>query len=197
MNTTEDSPQRLVLQDQTAWIAMLCFGAALFMAVLSLKQGHGLGSILVPAALFAVFGIAFLSTARIVFDRDRRSIEIRRFTSFRSIRQTLGFDEVKDVEIQQSTGRRTPMCRLALVTASGSVPLTNVYGPNLAHYEAMRIAILRALGLSAAVTAPRDQVRALVRQGQLIEAIKLLRDQEGLDLATAKARVDAMEKELG
>lgn len=190
MRIAEDSPQRLVLRDRTLWIGVLLVFAAAFLVYMSLRQAHPAG-MWVGAGLFVLFGLAFFSASDVVFDRSTGEVTLTRLVLWRRSQRVLRFSEIKGVEIQESPGERVPTCRLALVTAERSFPLTTVYDRGRKDYEAMRAAVLRAMG-HAGESAP-DPLESLVRQGRIVEAVELLRRRESLDLVTARERVREME----
>jgi hypothetical protein len=189
----EDSPQRLVLRDRTLWIGVLFLFAAVFLVYMSFRQPHPAG-MWVGAGLFVLFGLAFFSASDVVFDRATGEVTLIRLMLWRRSQRVLRFSEIKEVQIEDSPGERVPTCRLALVTAERSFPLTTVYDQGRKSYEEMRAAVLRALG--RAVGPVPDPLESLVRQGRIVEAVELLRRQENLDLTTARERVREMEHKL-
>src|SRR5262249_37391830 len=90
--------------------------------------------------------------------------------------------------------------RLALTTASGAIPFSDAYGPSLARYESMRDRIVAFLGLSNAPssgTAPaEDDLRELVPQRRIVDAVSLRRARENVGLMGARRRVAEIEKQM-
>jgi hypothetical protein len=87
-------------------------------------------------------------------------------------------------------------CRLSLVTATASYPVTASYEPSLERYSQMRETIVDAVFAVGHRPQPADPVRDLVRQGRTIDAVALLRKREGLDLTAAVARVGALQSTI-
>ncbi len=83
-------------------------------------------------------------------------------------------------------------CRLSLVTPSAVLPRTVSYQPDQERYNAMRDTILEAVFKDAPRPVAVDPARMLVQEGRIIDAVAFLRTRDGLDLAAAKARVDAL-----
>lgn len=83
-------------------------------------------------------------------------------------------------------------CRLSLVTASAIMPLTASYRPDQERYNAMRDTILETVFKDTPRPAAVDAVRMLVEKGRIIDAVAFLREHDGLDLTTAKKRVDEL-----
>jgi hypothetical protein len=195
MRIKANTPSQLVLRDRTLWISAVCFAAALFMAfrVLAYHDPGGLG---ISALFLAGFGIVFLEATDIVFDKAGQVCRLRRLGSFRSSRDSFGFADIRDVrvEIAPMHGRTgSTMCRLALVTASGTIPLTRSYEPTLERYNAMRDAIVLALAADLPPSADIDLVQDLVDQGRTIDAITLLQKRDKLGLTEAHERVAQLE----
>ena len=85
----------------------------------------------------------------------------------------------------------TPSRRICLVLTDGSVvPITVGYRPD-ADGEIVRTAeaIRKVLGLTVSPSAA-DSAKIFVDAGHIVDAIRLLRQEEGLTLNEAKRRVD-------
>ena len=72
------------------------------------------------------------------------------------------------------------------------------YHARLARLEALMNLVLQRLGIDPndAVAGPSEQIKMLVMQGKKIEAIKIYREQNGVDLKTAKDYIDALEHQM-
>jgi len=196
MRIVEDRPDRLVLRDRSVVITGVCLAAGLATALMAARYGGP--AQLVPALMFAGFGAAFFNLSDATFDLAARTVSLRRINALGVRRQVLSFDaiEAARVETTSTDGGRTTMARLALTAGGRAIPLTTAYSPGLERHEAMREAIAAALGGHAAAAVGADPVESLVRQHRMIDAIRLLRAREGLDLATAHQRVAAMARNL-
>jgi hypothetical protein len=96
-----------------------------------------------------------------------------------------------DIGIDVSPGDSDGIsCRLSLITATGVVPLTLSYKPDLSRHNAMRDTLLDALCGDNPRPAAVDPVLGLVAEGRIIDAIKVLRLRDGLSLTMARARID-------
>ncbi|HWW20584.1 MAG TPA: hypothetical protein VNZ06_07245 [Steroidobacteraceae bacterium] len=196
MRITEDSPDRLVLQEQTIWISVICGAAAVWIGAVSVL--HQAWRPLVGAALFACFGILFIRKSRVEISRSTHTVIIKITKPFNWRTVRLRFDEVKDVVIEPDAmqSNRTPSCRLALTTSSGSQPLSEVYSGGYVRYESMRESVLAALGRPIA-DALEASLRHLVTSRRIIEAVELLRSQQKMGLAAARQRVEEVQREIG
>ncbi|HEX4739139.1 MAG TPA: hypothetical protein VH331_16435 [Allosphingosinicella sp.] len=198
MRIIEDNPSRLVLRERSLWVSFVCFGAALFLVVGSAFAHEG-SQPLLPAGLFAVFGLAFLRSSDVAVDKTRRTCTVRRRDMLRVTRLELGFDAIDDVLVDSRTDAEAPgnfVCRLSLATKDGLVPLSAVYQPDLDHYQAIRDALVKTLFPGRHAPAAADPVRTLLAAGRLIDAVALLRTRDRLGLTEARAKAEEMRRGL-
>jgi hypothetical protein len=190
------TPSRLVLRDRTLWISGVCFAAALVI-VYRILADHDPAALAISALLLVGFGLVFFGATDVVFDKTEQVCRLRRIGALGVVRAAYRFPEIRDVrvEIEPSLGHsNTTMCRLALVTAAGTTPLTRSYEPSLERYNAMRDAIVLALAADLPLSAEIDPVRDLVTQGRRIDAVALLRQRDKLGLTEAHERVARLER---
>lgn len=186
-----------MLRDRTLWISAICFAAALFL-VFRVVAYHDPMPLAISALLLTAFGLVFLGATDVVFDKQAQICRLRRLSALGIVRAAYRFPEITDVKVEIAPmyeRSRATMCRLALVTAAGATPLTRSYEPSLERYNAMRDAVVQALGTDLPLSAQLDPVRELVKQGRTIDAITLLQKQEKLGLTEAHDRVAALEAE--
>ena len=195
MRIVEDTSSRLVLRDRTLWISLVCFAAAA--ALLIRFAAAPDNKLLLSAALSFAFGLPFLRATDLVFDKAQRLCSLRRLDLFRVTRQSLPFRDIRDVRVEvepQAGDSHIVSCRFALVTAPAVLPLTIAYEPDLERYNKMRETILDTLFAGARRPQAVDPVVALVRQGNIVSAVALLRKREGVDLVTARDRIAELQK---
>jgi hypothetical protein len=194
MRIVENSPTRLVLRDRTYWITIVCFAAALFGAgYFALHRGDPRQ--LIPIGLFAAFGLAFLRSTDVVFDKIDRRCVVRRRDMVKVTSTELLFHDLTDIKVDVSAlGERGQVsCRLALVTASQTLPLTASFEPDLTRYNTMREAIVAVVfGPGRNAPPPSDPARDLARAGRIVEAVAVLRQRDKLSLTEAMDRAKAM-----
>jgi hypothetical protein len=196
MRITENTPSRLRLRDRTLWISAVCFAAAAIFVV-RFAFDRDQPAVLIPAALFAMFGLAFLRATDVTFDKIERVCAIRRLDVLRLTRIRLAFAEITEARVEiapMPDNPAVPPCRLSLVTPSAVVPLTTGYEPSQQRYHAMRDAVLEAVLADGKRPAAPDPVRMLAKAGRIIDAVAMLRARDGLDLTTASKRVDELRK---
>jgi hypothetical protein len=195
MRVTDDSSQRLVLRDQTLWISVICAAAALSIGAVSLL--HQTWRPLAAAALFAVFGILFIRKSRVEINRSEHTVTIETTKPFSRRTVRLKFDDIKDVAIEADAiqDNRTPSCRLAFTTSSGSQPLSEVYSGRYERYESMRENVLAALGRPV-VDALDSSLRHLVASHRSIDAVALLRSRQKMGITAARQRVSELQREI-
>jgi hypothetical protein len=192
MRITENTPSRLRLRDRTLWISAVCF-AAMGIFVVHFGFDRDQPTVLIPAALFLVFGLAFLRATDVTFDKIERVCTLRRLDVLRLTRIRFAFADITDARIEivpMSDNPAAPSCRLGLVTASAIVPLTIGYEPDHARYSTMRDAVIEVVFGDGKKPAAPDPIRMLVKEGRIIDAVAMLRARDGLDLTTARARVE-------
>jgi signal transduction histidine kinase len=194
MRISQNTASRLALRDRTLWISVICFSAAVFF-IIRAAVVRDQPSVLIPGALFVIFGLAFLRATDVTFDRSERTCAMRRLDVLRLTRMRLAFEDILDARVEIAPFPESASalsCRLSLVTTSAVVPLTAGYEPSYARYNEMRDAVLDAVFEHAARPAAVDPVRMLVEEGRINDAVAILRMREGLDLTTASARVNAL-----
>jgi hypothetical protein len=194
MRISENTASHLRLRDRTLWISAVCFAASMIFVVRAAVV-RDQPSVLIPAALFLVFALAFLRATDVTFDKIGRICAIRRLDVLRLMRKRLPFEEILDARVEIAPFPESASvlsCRLSLVTASAVVPLTTGYEPNYERHNAMRNAVLDAVFKDASRPAAVDPVRMLAKEGRINDAVAVLRMREGLDLTTASARVNAL-----
>jgi hypothetical protein len=197
MRIVENSPSCLRLRDRTLWISVVCFGAVVITLVGAILHADRPG-MLVSAAMFIIFALAFLRATDVTFDKEKRLCDIRRLDMMRLKRMRFAFADIVDarVEIAPVEEPAVLSCRLSLVTLSGVVPLSAGYEPDEQRYDAMRDAVLDTVIAAGPRPAAADPVRMLVAEGRIIDAAAVLRRREKLNLATALTRVNALRDEL-
>jgi hypothetical protein len=197
MRISENTASHLRLRDRTLWISAVCFAAAMIFVVRPAVV-RDQPSVLIPAALFVMFGLAFLRATDVTFDKNGRVCDIRRLDVLRLTRRQLAFAEILDARVEIAPlpeSLSALSCRLSLVTASAVVPLTRGYEPSYERHNAMRDAVLDAVFEDASRPAAIDPVHMLAKDGRINDAVAVLRMREGLDLTTASARVNALRNE--
>jgi hypothetical protein len=198
MRITENTPLHLRLRDRTLWISVVCFAAAGVLGVYAACDRAQFEQ-LIPAALFLMFGLAFLRATDVTFDKVERTCVIRRLDVLRVMRMHLSFTDITDVRVEVAPlqgDSEVVTCRLSLVTTSAIAPLTVGYSADEARYGAMREAVLETVFGDGKRPAAVDPIRMLLKDGRIIDAVAMLRRRDGLDLTTASARIDELRKPL-
>jgi hypothetical protein len=193
----ENSSERLVLRDRTLWISAICLSGAGILAAQWILRRDGADALL-AAAVAVFFGLAFLRASDVTFDRSARRARIRRFDVLRFTRRELAFDEITEVriEIDRTHDPDAFSYRLSLSTASAAIPLSAAFEPGFDRHATMRDEIQKAVNGDRPWPAQEDPVRALVKQGRIIDAVALLRTRDGLSLSEAHTRVAELRASL-
>ena len=195
MRIVENDQGRLVLRDRTYWITYACCGASLFDVFFALKLGDPRA--LMPAALFGLFGLAFLRSSDVIFDRGTRVCTIRRRDLWRVKHQEIPFGDISGVDIDTrniDTNYSVISCRMSLRTNTGALPLTASYEPSLDEYRAMRQSILATVCVERPHPSEYDEVRSLADVGRTVDAVSVLRSRDpSLSLGDAVARAKSLD----
>lgn len=144
------------------------------------------------AATCVVIAIVFLECAWFRFAPDTRSVTWRRRWALRQRSGSIPFGSIQSVLVERPMGDEgTPSRRITLRTTDGQeIPITVGYrsdADGTVLQIASRIRVL--LGHDADATHLHN-VRALIAAGKAIDAIRILREEEGLSLLDAKRRVE-------
>ncbi len=198
MRIVEDSPEKLVVKDQSNWLTAVCFAAAAFLVGFAILGNGQHTNVLFTAAVFAAFGAAFLRGFTAEFDKVQQVCKLSSFNIIRRTKRTIPFSEVDDVKLEADrlNIRSQARYRLVLTSPSGPIPLGDSYDAGLAHFESVRQAILNALARTEGPEVETDPVQDLVEQGRIADAVALLCQRENLDLTAARNRVAEMQSEL-
>jgi len=176
-------------------------GVAIYDVFVGTRGTDRLVGLLASAATCLVVAIVFFETAHFEFSRVTHLVTWSRRWGFRQRSGTLPFSEIQSVAVERPIGDEgTPSRRITLKMRDGTiVPLTVGYRPD-ADEAIVKIAdrIHALLGPKEERPAPDQrylvEVSTLVAAGKMIEAIKVLREAEGISLTDAKQRVDEIKR---
>ena len=173
---------------------VLFLGTAAYDVFLGTRGTDRLIGLLGAAATCLLVSVVFLETAWFEFARSTQTIAWRRRWGLRRRSGSLRFGEVQSVQVERPLGDDgTPSPRIILKTTGGAViPLTVGYQPDPDGGVVQTADRIRALlGLNSDAT-PAEEVSALIAAGKKIEAIRVVREREGLSLTAAKQRVNEL-----
>jgi hypothetical protein len=174
----------------------LLAGVAGYDVFVGVRGTDRLIALLASAATCFVIAIVFLETAEVEFSRPTHLVQWRRRWGFRERSGSIPFSDIQSVMVERPLGDTgTPSRRVVLKTRDGAmVPLTVGYQPD-GDDAILKIADrIRALvGHDVAATSRHD-LEALIAGGRTIEAIRVLREREGLSLTDAKQRVEELRR---
>ena len=212
MKITRSDSGQLVIVDFPWVLGVMLFGACgvlttklvrlLYSGPISTRDSavYVLGS-----GLFFLGGAHVAQRSRFIFDRLQRQLTWSRLGILGRKGGVIPFDQIECVLVQvissnTASSRNLSLdYRLALKTRSGVIPFSDSYrAGSEAKCRVLRTEINRFLGLPQEDEDASGQrhLQELVKSGQLIEAIKLIRAQRGCGLAEAKQIVDEMRKQL-
>lgn len=180
----------------TLGIMIVFLGTAAYDVFIGTRGTDRLIGLLGASATCLVIAVVFLETAWFEFSRPTHLVTWRRRWGLRQRSGTMPFGAIKSVMVERPLGDDgTPSRRINLRMVDGAaIPLTVGYRPD-SDGEILRVAdrIRVVLGHNAEETRA-DDVATLIASGKTIEAIKILRETEGLSLTDAKHRVDDLRR---
>jgi hypothetical protein len=173
-------------------LTVLLLGVAAYEVSIGTRGTDRMIGLLASTATCAAIAIVSLETAWFQFTHATRIVNWRRRWAFRQRSGVIPFAAIQSVMVERPIGDDgTPSRRIVLRTTDGAViPITVGYRPD-ADGALLQIAnrLRTLLGHSAAETHTQN-LKALIDAGSTIDAIRLLRQEEGLSLSEAKQRVD-------
>ena len=188
----------LVTYDSTrlTWLMLavggLCLATAGYDVFIGPRGTDHLAGLLGAASTCLLVAIVFLERAWFQFAPATRIVTWRRRWALRQRSGSIPFGSVQSVLVERPIGDDgTPSRRIVLKTIAGEdIPMTVGYRPDAdgaVLHIADRIRVL--LGHDSGATHMHN-VRALIAAGKTIDAIRILREEEGLSLVDAKRRVE-------
>ena len=195
----------MVTYDSTGLTMVMVAAAGVLLAVagydvfIGARGAERLVGLFASAATCFLVAIVFLERAWFQFAPDTRSVTWRRRWALRHRSGSIPFGSIQSVLVERPMGDEgTPSRRITLRTTDGQeIPITVGYRSD-ADGTVLQIAsrIRVVLGHDADATHVHN-VHALVAAGKIIDAIRVLREEEGLSLLDAKRRVDEISARAG
>ncbi len=179
--------------------AVLFLGVAGYDFYIGTRGTERLIGLLAAAATCSSVAIVFLETAAFEFVRSTRTITWRRRWALRQRSGSIAFADVESVMAERPMGDDgTPSRRIIFRTTDGvTIPLTVGYQPD-PDDQVLKIADrVRAFLGQSSEQAHVQEVERLVASGRKVDAIRLLREEQGLGLTEAKQRVDELDRRSG
>jgi hypothetical protein len=214
MKIVSQSETQIVVRDSSLWISVLCGLGFLFVLTLTTRAGNWKG--MLGSGLLLVFAMAWVRRSTFTFDASAQKIRWRRLRMFRMASGELPFSAVQDIRLDESTGggsaSNVTIYRPTIVTASGDVPMADVYSSGCDHITGLRKKLLAFVrGEPVAVSGPgavadntdatdaaelNESIRALLQQGRKVDAILLVQRTDRLDLTEATFRVNQVDIQM-
>jgi hypothetical protein len=205
MRITRQTPQELVVVDDSRWISALCAALAVFAAYRTFS--HPRLPELIAIAFLVLFALISDLHKTFIFDNVGRVVRWKGRTILKAESGVIPFDDITNIDTQiTTTDSKTStitLYRLAINAAGTTVPMAYNYRGVKDGYAALRGQILEFMRPGSQSAAARPQgaaaeslessLRDLLRQGRKTDAIALLRSTETMSLTEAMTRVDAIE----
>ena len=199
MRIVKDTPDTLSIEERSTFFRAAGYGTFIFLTLAAVFYFYPaewdpdrVYGMLATAAFCAVMYTVFYENNRFEFGHNSQWLRWSRYHFFRRKSGQLPFSEIENVVLQTQMGDHagTPSRRIVLQTVKGDILLTIGYKPDT-RLDATAQRIRDVLTMPQE-TLTSDSIAALVKSGRTIEAVRMLRDAEGLSLTQAKARVDSM-----
>ena len=202
MKITRQTETELVVVDSCLWLAIILMAVALILFYAALVSRTR--NLLFAGGVMFLFGVPWLRKSTFTFDAARRMVRYRVLRYVKISTGSIPFADITGIGTETSFGTsNTTIYRLTVLTRNGPVPMADAYsGGGRNYYETTRQTIqnfVKGDVQSTTMSALEDReasIRSLIAQGRKIDAIRLLRNDEDLDLLQAKDRVDAIEKDM-
>lgn len=197
MKITRDTDEQVVIETKPgfiSWILFLWAFIMIFFFVTSYMK--------VPRNMKEVYGAAFVAvfvfisyllfTEKSEFNFNKISQQLiwyrKRF--FNKKEGIVSFHNIKSVTLQNSmSSGSTPNTRVVLITDKEQIPLTIAYSGNSGYCREVAEKIRYLLQYTGRDLIA-DSLRQMIKDGQDIEAIKMLMAEKGLSLNSAKEKLD-------
>jgi len=172
----------------------VCLVTAGYDVFIGARGADRLAGLLGAAGTCLLVAIVFLERAWFQFAPATRIVMWRRRWALRQRSGSIPFGSVQSVLVERPIGDDgTPSRRIVLKTIAGEdIPMTVGYRPDAdgaVLHIASRIRVL--LGHDSGATHMHN-VQALIAAGKTIDAIRILREEEGLSLLDAKRRIEEL-----
>lgn len=180
----------------TKWLVgatMVLLGTAAYDYFVGSRGDDRLIGLLGGAATTALSALIMLEQSHFRVDPRSRLIEWQRRWGFRRRAGITPFADVRDVSVERPLGDDgVPSRRVVLHLSDGTLlPVTVGYRPDADGAILQAAETIRRV-LGQAPPTLTDSIRVLIAAGRTIDAIKLLREREGLSLTEAKRRIEEM-----
>jgi hypothetical protein len=198
---------RLELHESWAFLKAACAIGSCLLPIAARVGQHGLGPMSVGRIIGIASGSVFLlllasvlDNRLFVFDPVQKWVTWKQQNWFRSRGGQLPFGDIKDVLVTRERVGSDQATRsydhytAVLVTTGGSIRLTGTSSLNKREYEELANAILAILAAPDEGLSQEGEVDRLVAAGRMIDAVTLIRREQGVGLAEARKMTDDLKR---
>ncbi len=202
MHVARKTNQELVVVDSSIWISVFLLCASVPVAYQAVI--HAQPKVFLVVGLFLLFVLLFWRKEVVVFDAARQQAEWTRRRLLKVATGTIPFGEITGIGLETTSADSSQTFRLTILTAQGSVAMSDSYSGNLQNYENLKRDILDFLKIDSgkndsvpgrlplSAIADEASVRSLLEQGRTIDAIQLVRSTQKISLTEAHDLVEKM-----
>jgi hypothetical protein len=194
----------IVTYDSQGLTRFMLAATVLFLAVagydvfIGARGTDRLIGLLASATTCLLVALVFFERAWFEFAPGSRTVTWRRRWALQQRSGSISFASIRSVLVERPIGDEgTPSRRITLKTINGDIPITVGYRPDADGLVLQIASRLRALLGHATGASHIHNVKALVAAGKTLEAIRVLREEEGLSLVDAKRRVEEITSDKG
>jgi hypothetical protein len=204
VHITSQTPQELVVEDSSVWIAYVCAASAVIIFFFSIA--HNKINTLLGASIFLLFAVIADRRMTFTFDAMQRVVRWRGEKHFKVESGTIQFDDITDIGTEAWDSDGGTCFRLSILTKDGSTPMAYSYGGRTDAYAPLRQPILEFIKPGSYVPSPpgilssgipaelESSIRSLLAQGRKIDAVELLRSTQHIGLTDAMSRIEAFDQ---
>lgn len=179
-------------------LAFPCAAVLLYRSVRAFISTGGQGTsgwpALAGALLWLCGGVVFTKRVEFHFDLVARELRWRRRGLFTNERGVVPLEQIRSASVEShSGGEGEQTYRVVLKTTGGPLPLTDSFSSGAGPCNDMRDAINGTLKRPVdAARQAEEQIVELALGGRKLEAVELVRQRYGYDLARAREFVDGL-----
>jgi hypothetical protein len=149
MHILRKTNQELVIVDSSIWISIFLSCAALLFLYRTIIIKAGFVYYLV-AGFIGLFALLFWRKEVVAFDSGRQQALWNRHRLFRPACGTVPFSDIAGIGLETSSAKNNVLVyRLVILTAHGSVPMSDNYAGDLQNFEKIKREILEFLKLDS------------------------------------------------
>jgi len=201
MNVIQKTPYLLVVKTESIFATIFGFSFVLLAGLAAYSYITYSGTIqkeifygqAFTAVTLLLMLLVFFEKSVFEFDRLKQQVRWRKQTVFKRHQGMLRFDAIRSIAVQTSNNDESQTMRVAIISESGTIPLTRVYSGNIQHM--IQIAgLLNRWVLNQSPDLIKQSIRNSLVENRRVDAAMMLRNHYPLSMTEAKQFLDSPEK---